>query len=68
MVPSESVWGFDTQKSRSFEIKITTQAKQEAERERKNDWETKKEGRVGWNQGERWCLFKEMLCCETGYQ
>lgn len=37
MVPSESVRGFDAQSSRSFEIKIATQAKQEAERERKND-------------------------------
>lgn len=47
MVPSESVWGFDTQNSRSFEIRITTQAKQEAERERKNDLETKEEGEKG---------------------
>lgn len=52
MVPSESVWGFDTQSFRSFEIKIAAQAKQEAERDRKNDWEAKKgrECRVkpGW--------------------
>lgn len=45
MVPSESVWGFDTHNSRSFEIKIGAQAKQEAEREsEKNDWETKEDG------------------------
>lgn len=53
MVPSESVCGFDTQNSRSFEIKIATQAKQEAEQDGKNDWETKeRRGRGGWKQGE----------------
>lgn len=67
MVPSESVWSFDTQNSRSLEIKITTQAKQEAEQERKNDWE-KKEIEQGEMRVKDGSCFKEMSCCETGYQ
>lgn len=36
MVPSESVYSFDTQNSKSFEIAITAQAKQQARWDGKN--------------------------------